>query len=81
MKGTVKKVLCVLSCVAMIMSLISKNQNVYAAMPEYEIYPKPQQINYQNNDFILRQKTNVVYSDEIDSYSKTRLEEVLILRN
>ena len=71
-----KKVFAVIASMAMVISLFSHVGSVYAAMPEYEIYPTPHTITYQNSDFILRDKVNVVYEDGIDKYTKSRLKEV-----
>ena len=76
MKQFGKKFFAVIASMAMVIGLFSQVGSVYAAMPEYEIYPKPHKITYENSDFILREKVNVVYENDIDSYTKSRLKEV-----
>lgn len=49
---------------------------------EYEIYPVPQKISYQDGDFSFENGVNVVYEAGIDQYTKDRLEnEILKLHN
>lgn len=43
----------------------------------YEIYPKPHQITYQEDSFVIRKEVNIVYDDTIDDVTKERLMEVL----
>ena len=45
-----KKVFAVIASMAMVIGLFSHVGSVYAAMPEYEIYPTPHTITYQNRD-------------------------------
>lgn len=76
-----KKVFSVIVTMTMIISIFSQVGTVHAAMPEYEIYPKPHKITYENSDFILREKVNVVYESGIDSYTKARLKEVTDIKS
>ncbi|MFR1296944.1 MAG: hypothetical protein ACLSBH_16825 [Coprobacillus cateniformis] len=57
MKQFGKKFFAVIASMAMVIGLFSQVGSVYAAMPEYEIYPKPHKITYENSDFILREKS------------------------
>lgn len=51
-----------------------------AELPEYEIYPQPQNIEYGNESFIIRTEVNIVYETEVDEETKARLEEALTLK-
>lgn len=80
MNKHVRKLLSICMVLTMTICLFSNVRIVSASMPEYEIYPKPHEINYKNNTFILRDKVNVVFEDGIDKYTKKRLEEVAKLK-
>ncbi|MDI9217036.1 beta-N-acetylglucosaminidase domain-containing protein [Clostridium tertium] len=45
---------------------------------EYEIYPSPQRIEYNDGSSNLNNGVNVVYETGIDSYTKTRLESEIL---
>lgn len=55
--------------------------NAYAAETEYEIYPKPQEITYQEGNYVIRSEVNVVYEEDIDEATENRLTEVLESKN
>lgn len=75
-----KKIFASVASITMVISLLSQVNVVSAAMPEYEIYPTPHKIVYQDSDFILRDKVNAVCEDEIDTYTLNRLKEVIGLK-
>jgi len=47
----------------------------------YELYPIPQNIHYDGESYILRNKVNIVYDKEIDEDTKSRLDEVLEIKS
>lgn len=49
-----------------------------AQLPEYEIYPIPHQVTYQEDSFIIRSQVNVVYDEGIDEATKEHIETILI---
>ena len=49
----------------------------YAEMVEYEIYPRPQKIEYHKQTLNISESVNVVYENGVDSYTKKRLEQIL----
>lgn len=61
--------------------LVSPSINVEAKATEYEIYPTPHDMTYQDKDFIIRSEVNVVFEDGIDSATKKRMNEVLESKN
>ena len=48
-----------------------------AQLPEYEIYPIPHEVTYQEDSFIIRSQVNVVYDEGIDEATKDRIETIL----
>ena len=52
-----------------------------AAEAEYEIYPKPHEISYEGESWIIKNEVNVVYEDGIDEATQDRLEEVFALKD
>ena len=80
MKNALKKTFAIVVSFAMALGLFSNVMAVSAKDAEYEIYPTPHKITYENGDFILKDKVNVVYEDGIDSYTKDRLKEVTDLK-
>ncbi len=48
---------------------------------QYELYPQPQNIEYDDSNWVLGKTANVVYEDGIDAYTKARLEETLGLKD
>lgn len=44
---------------------------------EYEIYPKPQSINYGEENFTITEKVNLVFESTIDTYTKEKLYSIL----
>lgn len=55
--------------------------NDTSATAEYEIYPTPRSVVYQDSSFTLADKTNVVYDSTIDEATQKRLNEVLAIQN
>ena len=48
-----------------------------AQLPEYEIYPIPHEVTYQEDSFIIRSQVNVVYDEGIDEATKDHIETIL----
>lgn len=56
--------------------------NVYAEeIMDYEIYPTPHELIYQEGDWIIRPEVNVVFDDTIDEVTRNRVNEVLSLKS
>lgn len=47
----------------------------------YEIYPKPQQIEYDGGNFKISNEVNIVYDEGVDAYTKKRVDEILEASN
>ena len=47
---------------------------------EYEIYPKPHEVNYLGDEFVIRKDVNVVYDSTIDKATKNSMTEILKLK-
>src|SRR5699024_5263271 len=47
----------------------------------YEIYPEPQQIEYNDDEFVIRNDINVVYEEDIDNVTKKRVKEIFDAKN
>ena len=52
-----------------------------ADQTEYEIYPTPHVMTYEDGDYIIRDEVNVVYESGIDEATKDRLNETLALKS
>lgn len=61
--------------------IVSPNSMVEAKATEYEIYPTPHDMTYNDNDYIIRSQVNVVYEEGIDEATKKRMTEVLESKN
>ena len=61
-------------------ALRAPSQQVSAAEAEYEIYPKPQNISYEGDSYIIKNEVNVVFENGIDQAAKDRLTEALELK-
>ena len=48
---------------------------------DYEVYPNPHMMDYQDGSFDMTSTVNVVYEDGIDKYTKDRMNEVLAIKN
>ena len=51
------------------------------AQQEYEIYPIPHSVVYENGDYALNQEINVVYEDGVDEATKARVREIAALKD
>ena len=83
MKQLGKKILAIIACVAMVVSMLPHGGNVYAAenaVEEYVIYPTPHEMTYEEGSYDLK-NVNVIYDEEIDSVTKARLEEAMALKD
>lgn len=69
------------SAVAAVTVLGTGTPAAQAAEAEYEIYPKPHEISYEEDSWILKNEVNVVYEDGIDEAAQDRLEEVFALKD
>ena len=54
--------------------------SVSALEKDYEVYPNPHMMDYQDGSFDMTSNVNVVYEDGIDEYTKDRLNEVLAIK-
>lgn len=68
------------SAVAAVTVLGTGTPAAQAAEAEYEIYPKPHEISYEGDSWILKNEVNVVYEDGIDEATQDRLDEVFALK-
>ena len=69
------------SAVAAVTVLGTGTPAAQAAEAEYEIYPKPHEISYEGDSWILKNEVNVVYEDGIDEATQDRLDEVFALKD
>ena len=73
----------------MIVSVFAQGGQVYAAKAdndtvfpqEYQIYPIPHEMTYQDGGFSIDSKVNVVYESKIDDVTKARLDDVLAIQD
>lgn len=88
MKNKAKKILSSVLLAAMTLSVVEPT--IVNAMPQvesnqevsgYEIYPKPHDLEYTGDEFVIRKDVNVVYDSTIDDVTKNRLNEVLSLKD
>ena len=91
MKEKVKKGISFLLAVGMVLTSVlpaqaytkpqeaeAQLQNGYSEnSSEYQIFPIPQKVTYEDQEFQITDEVNVVYEEGIDSYTKAFLEEVL----
>ena len=76
-----KKMGIVTCIVTMVLSMFTNIPTVLASgLVNYEIYPTPQTVTYQEDEFIIRDNVNVVYDSTIDVYTKDRLDETTSLK-
>lgn len=54
---------------------------VEASDVEYEIYPTPHAMTYQEGNYVIRPEVNVIYEQEIDDVTKNRMAEVLATKD
>ena len=69
------------SAVAAVTVLGTGTPAAQAVEAEYEIYPKPHEISYEEDSWILKNEVNVVYEDGIDEATQDRLDEVFALKD
>ena len=93
MKRRYQKFTAVSTAITLAMSMVlTSSLNVSAASEndsnsssnsneKYEIYPKPQKIEYTEGDYILDRNINVVYEDGIDYATRNRLQEIAKLKD
>lgn len=83
MKRLGKRFLAIVAAVAMVVSMLPQGIGVVQASDatEYEIYPTPHEMTYQDGEFIVRSDVNVVYDSGIDQATKNRMEEVLAIKD
>ena len=80
-KTKLKKVFSVLMSILMVLSSITSISplKIKALEQDYEIYPKPHLVSYQEGNFKL-DNLNIVYESTIDNETKARVNEVLALK-
>ncbi|WP_461810920.1 beta-N-acetylglucosaminidase domain-containing protein [Faecalimonas sp.] len=84
MKKILKRILTSVLAVAMVLTMIPiSTPTVQAAedKTDYEIYPNPHDMSYQDGEFVIRQEVNVVFEKTIDSVTQNRMNEVLASKN
>ncbi|MGL5244566.1 MAG: glycoside hydrolase family 20 zincin-like fold domain-containing protein, partial [Sarcina sp.] len=85
MKKHIKRILSAAILSTMAISFLPSNISVFAVESKtqkvYEIYPKPQKIDYTGGEFQLEQNVNVVYDNGVDEYTKNRVLDVLKSQN
>ncbi|MGN0335021.1 MAG: beta-N-acetylglucosaminidase domain-containing protein [Lachnospiraceae bacterium] len=77
MKANRKKILAATLCTAMMFSLLPQGLVSQAAEADYEIYPTPHEMTYQDGSFAIGDEVNIVYDSTIDDVTKNRLEDVV----
>ena len=79
-KTKLKKVFSVLMSILMVLSSITSisSLKIKALEQDYEIYPNPHLVSYQEGNFKL-DNLNIVYESTIDNETKARVNEVLAL--
>ena len=89
MKQLRRRFLAVIVCFTMIVSVLAQGGAVYAATAdndtvfpqEYQIYPIPHEMSYQDGGFAISSEVNVVYESEIDDVTKARMGDVLAIQD
>lgn len=80
-----KKLLTTLVTLTMIVTSLFQGVTVFATtqnvQKDYEIYPVPHQVNYNNGEYIIRPDVNAIVEDKIDSATRNRLDEILKSKN
>lgn len=61
---------------------MSKVESYVQAVEEevYELYPKPHEFVYEEGSFIIRQDVNIIYDEKVDAATRSRLNEILKLK-
>ena len=81
MKKIAKQMLTGLLAIAMVLTMGTPAiPKVYAqdnTQVEYEIYPNPHDMSYQEGEYVIRPEVNVVFEEKIDEATQNRMNEVL----
>ena len=80
MKGLGRRILAVAASFAMVASVIPQSAVVYATetdLPEYQIYPTPHSVDYEDTVFTVDSNVNVVFESDIDEVTENKLKNVL----
>ncbi len=82
MKQLRKRFLAIMMCLTMVVSVFSQAGAVYAAeeATEYQIYPIPHEVSYQDGNYSIGSKVNVVFESKIDDVTKNRMNDVLAIK-
>ena len=76
-----KRLLAIVACVAMVVSMLPQSGIVLAADSKeavtYKIYPTPHEMTYADGETDISSEVNVVFESTIDDVTKARLNEVL----
>ena len=80
MKEKVKRIVSLALAFLMSIGCIHSYPIVSALENDYEVYPNPHMMDYQDGSFDMTSTVNVVYEDGIDEDTKARLNEVLALK-
>ena len=81
MKEKVKRIVSLALAFLMSIGCIHSYPIVSALENDYEVYPNPHMMGYQDGSFDMTSTVNVVYEDGIDEYTKDRMNEVLAIKN
>ena len=81
MKEKVKRIVSLALAFLMSIGCIHSYPIVSALENDYEVYPNPHMMDYQDGSFDMTSTVNVVYEDGIDEYTKDRMNEVLAIKN
>ena len=80
MKEKVKKIIAVVLTFLMSIGCVQSYPMVSALESDYEVYPNPHMMEYQDGSFDITSNVNIVYEDGIDEYTRDRLNEVLAIK-
>ena len=84
MKHLRRRFLAAIVCFTMVVSVLSQGTAAYAAedtAEEYQIYPIPHEITYQEGTYEISSNVNVVYESAIDDVTKNRMSDVLAIKD
>lgn len=82
MKEKGKKIIALVLTFFMSIGCIGVYPSAVSALDkDYEVYPNPHSMEYQDGSFDISSNVNVVYEDGIDQYTKDRLNEVFAIKN
>ena len=80
MKEKVKKIIALVLTFLMSIGCVQSYPMVSALESDYEVYPNPHMMEYQDGSFDITSNVNIVYEDGIDEYTRDRLNEVLAIK-